>query len=374
LDTVLVKVASRCNIDCTYCYVYHMGDNHWSRLEKFISPATVEALCTQLALVLASQERPFSIVLHGGEPLLLGEKRLEDLLIALRTHLGFEIPVSIQSNGMLITPGVLNLCAKNRASIAVSIDGTKAIHNRFRVSHQGTGTFDAVMHGIQLLAAHPEAKFLYAGLLAVIDPTSDPAEVYGFFKTLAPPSVDFIYRDGNHSRLPAGKSSFASTEYGAWLVRLLEVYLADPAPLPIRILDDMLKTLLGGQVTKEGLGITNFAILIVDTDGTLTKNDTLKSAFNGADRFDAPVRIQDGPLCDFLASTAFEHYRRQQRPSNAACLACPELHVCGGGMVLHRWRDDHGFENPSVYCHDQLLLIHAMRDVLTRYQLADAQI
>lgn len=25
VDTVLLKVASRCSIDCSYCYVYHLG-------------------------------------------------------------------------------------------------------------------------------------------------------------------------------------------------------------------------------------------------------------------------------------------------------------------------------------------------------------
>jgi uncharacterized protein len=374
LDTVLIKVASRCNIDCAYCYVYHMGDDHWSRLEKLIAPATLEALATQLAIVAAQQVHPFSIVLHGGEPLLLGAARLDALLHTLRTHLGTTIPISLQTNGILITADILDICAQHRCSIAVSIDGPESVHDKYRVTHQGGGTFAAVLRGIDLLSTHPEADFLYTGLLAVIDPTSDPAAVYRFFKTLVPPSVDFILRDGNHTRLPAGKASFASTEYGTWMAALLTTYLADPSPLPIRILDDMLKSLLGGVVSKEGLGLTDFGILIVDTDGTLTKNDTLKSAFPGADRFTEPVRIQDVSLPEFLASDAFAAYRQQQRPSCKTCLQCPELQVCGGGMTLHRWQDDTGFDNPSVYCHDQQVLIRAMRDVLTRYQLPHAQL
>ena len=45
LDTVLLKVASRCNLDCSYCYVYHMGDEAWRdqpdrcSAARFLDPA-----------------------------------------------------------------------------------------------------------------------------------------------------------------------------------------------------------------------------------------------------------------------------------------------------------------------------------------------
>ncbi len=33
-------------------------------------------------------------------------------------------------------------------------------------------------------------------------------------------------------------------------------------------------------------------------------------------------------------------------------------------MTLHRWRDDNGYDNPSVYCADQKLLIGSIRKYL----------
>ena len=30
IDTILLKTASRCNIACTYCYVYQLGDQGWA--------------------------------------------------------------------------------------------------------------------------------------------------------------------------------------------------------------------------------------------------------------------------------------------------------------------------------------------------------
>ena len=96
----------------------------------------------------------------------------------------------------------------------------------------------------------------------------------------------------------------------------------------------MLKVLLGGVVSKEGLGITDFAIVIIDTDGTIMKNDTLKSTFNGADKFSQNFNIKDVSLFDFLISKEFIEYCKMQRPTNSKCLSCAELNICGGGMIL----------------------------------------
>jgi len=372
LDTVLVKVASRCNINCTYCYVYNMGDDNWSHLEKFMTPETIDALCSSLAEIVTNQRKCFSIVLHGGEPFLLGEARLRFLLRSLRAVLPEHYPISIQTNGMLISTEILNICSENKVSVAVSIDGPEAVHNKYRVTHNDKGTFNQVVAGINILKSHPDALFLYAGLLAVIDPLSDSTEVYQFFRDLGAPSVDFLYKDGNHTKLPLNKASIFSIEYGSWMVQLLETYINDPKPIKIRVLDDMIKSLMGGIVTKEGLGLTDFAIVIVDTDGTIMKNDTLKSTYNGADKFDQPLNIKEASLLDFLASTEFDEYRKMQRPTNSKCLNCPELHVCGGGMILNRWSKENGFDNPSVYCADQLHLAKAIRKTLASYDLRHA--
>ncbi|MGI8582546.1 MAG: radical SAM protein, partial [Chitinophagaceae bacterium] len=199
LDTVLIKVASRCNINCNYCYVFSMGDDNWSHMEKLMSKETMGALCESLSELAFNQKKLFSVVLHGGEPFLLGASKLQYLLKNLRTVLPDHYPISIQTNGVLITKTLLDICSKYHASVAVSIDGPENIHNKYRKTYNGAGTFNQVMKGIDELKSHPDSTFLNAGLLAVIDPLSDPREVYRFFKSIGAPSVDFLYKDGNHT-------------------------------------------------------------------------------------------------------------------------------------------------------------------------------
>jgi uncharacterized protein len=364
LDTVLIKVASRCNINCSYCYVYNMGDRGWMDMPPQISDETTQAVARALGELTRIQHRPFAVVLHGGEPLLLGPKKLRSLLCLIRNTLPSNAALSLQTNGLLINEEILDLCSETRTTVSVSIDGPLHVNDQNRVGHSGEGTYYKVLEGIGRLRKHRDSEFLFSGLLAVIDPESEPSDVYCFFKELDPPSVDFIYRDGNHSKLPFGKKSLESTEYGEWLARLLDEYLADREPIRIRFLDDLIKLALGGSGTKDGVGLTNYGVLIIDTDGSITKNDTLKSSFNGADRFLQKWSVHTHTLAEVLNSSEFADYHDIQRPSSATCLSCSELRICGGGMTLHRWRDDNGYDNPSIYCADQKLLIGHIRTFL----------
>jgi uncharacterized protein len=357
IDTVLVKVASRCNINCSYCYVYNMGDEGWKDMPSLISRNTVGALSKALGQLSQDQERPFATVFHGGEPLMLGSRRLEFLLQSLRSALPTNYPLCMQTNGMLITREILDLCAKHGVSISVSLDGPKAINDRFRLDKRGQSTHERVVTGIELLRTHSSSSLLYAGLLCVIDPASSAPLTYDYFKSLGAPSVDFLYRDGNHSDLPFGKSSFESTEYADWLSELLDLYLSDPNPPKIRFLDDIIRLCLGGRGIKEGLGQQEYGIAIIETDGTVTKNDTLKSSFNGADRFIQKWSVHTDRLSEVFESAEFKGYHAVQNTTSRSCQACEYLKICGGGMPLHRWKEGTGFDNPSVYCADQKVII-----------------
>lgn len=367
IDTVLLKVASRCNLDCSYCYVYHMGDESWRNQPKRLASETQALIACELGSLMRAQGRPFSIVLHGGEPLLMGTTRLERFLGQLRGELGDCCGISIQTNGVLVDEAILDVCALHDVTLSVSLDGPAEVHDRFRVDLRQRPTHARVVAGVVALKAHKHAERLFSGVLAVVDPTSNPAAVYGYFKDLGVPSVDFLYRDGNHTTLPYGKRSPGSTEYGRWMCGILDRYVSDPAPFRIRMIDDMMKLLLGGCGVKEGVGLTDYGILVIDTDGSVKKNDTLKSSPLG-DRFDGSWTIGSDSLAQIAASPEFEAYHQAQRPSSSTCQACPLLKVCGGGMVTHRFKAGSGYDNPTVFCADQMHLVARMEDHLSAFR------
>ena len=362
LDTVLVKTASRCNIDCSYCYVYQGPDATWRLQPKRMRREVAAALRDRLIEQAERQEAGFAIVLHGGEPLLPGFDELAALLRGLRARLSPERhPISIQTNGTLLGQSLLDLFAETRTSVSVSIDGPREANDLARLDHRGESTYAATMRGIRLLASHSEREFLFAGTLSVVQPAVDPALVYEFLKALGTPSMDFLLQDGNHDRLPPGKAHFTSTEYGQWLIRLLDLYLADPSPVPIRVVDDIIKLCLGGTSRKEGRGKGRHGILIVETNGEVRKNDTLRASFEGADRFRRRWNVTTTSLSSVLSSQEYIAYTDMQVPASSDCRSCDLLDICGGGMPLYRWSTARGYDNSSVYCHDHAVFIrHAV--------------
>jgi uncharacterized protein len=343
-----------------------MGDDAWRDQPKLMPQRVVDRVASALGEQYARQDVPLSVVLHGGEPLMLGAARLDALCAALRTALPHPCGLHVQTNGLLLTDDILDVLVAYDVGVSVSIDGPAEVHDRFRVDHRDRGSHARVTNGIARLFERHDARPLFAGVLAVIDPTSDATQVYETLKATGAPSLDFLVRDGNWDNLPFGKRSAASTEYGGWLSRLLGVYLADPAPPRIRILDDMMRLLLGGTAQKEGIGTTDYGILVIEPDGRIDKNDTLKVAHATADQFDRPWSIMRDPLDVFLDSPAYDRYYRQQHALADNCSTCPDLGVCGGGMVAHRWSAERGFDNPTIFCADQRALIADMRGAIAR--------
>jgi uncharacterized protein len=69
----ILKVHSRCNLSCTYCYVYEMADQGWRSLPKRMSSGMANAAVERIAEHVKGHDLAHvDVILHGGEPLLAG--------------------------------------------------------------------------------------------------------------------------------------------------------------------------------------------------------------------------------------------------------------------------------------------------------------
>ncbi|WP_235438723.1 radical SAM protein, partial [Streptomyces yangpuensis] len=131
----MLKTRSRCNLACTYCYVYEMADQGWRDQPVVMAAATATRAAQRIAEHAAAHELPrVDLVLHGGEPLLTAPAALAAPVEAVRAALAATAPrtrvtATVQTNGTLITRGRLAALAAAGIRVGVSLDGGLPAHN-----------------------------------------------------------------------------------------------------------------------------------------------------------------------------------------------------------------------------------------------------
>ncbi|WP_151770128.1 FxsB family cyclophane-forming radical SAM/SPASM peptide maturase [Streptomyces abyssomicinicus] len=356
----VVKTHARCNLACRYCYLYSGPDRGWRARPPTASAAVREQTARRIGEHAARHRlRRLSLVLHGGEPLLHGAGPLVAYTEAVRRAVpaGSTVHATVQTNGTLLTDESAALLSEHRITVGLSIDGGLPHHNRLRVDHAGRPSHAAVVRAARLLA--DRHRTAYAGLLVVVDPTLDPAEVHRSLLELDPPALDLLLPHGNWTTPPPGArvaDGSGATPYGDWLCAVFDLWWRAPRHRTrIRLFEQCLALLLGRPAAGESLGTAPFTAVVVETDGTLEQVDSLKSAYDGA----AATGLD---VFRHTFDEALDHPGIAARQAGAAalaaeCRACPVVRVCGGGNYAHRYRAETGFVNPSVYCADLMRLI-----------------
>ena len=354
-QTLVVKIASRCNLNCSYCYVYNRGDDTWKSQPAVMPAAVVSALMRRIKSHSLRHGLPcFGLVLHGGEPLLSGKEFFRSFVAEAQRVLSPEVEpyIYVQTNGTLLDADWCRLLLDLGVRVGVSLDGTAAINDRFRVDHAGRGSYAAVLAGIEAFRAVAGRT---PGLLSVIDPQSDPIECYQHFRSLGAHSVDFLFPEATYERPPAGLRR-GQTPIADWLIPLFDRWFHDsPQPMNIRLFRQIVSVLCGQVGNSEMAGRERSEILVVDCDGSIEPIDALKVCGNGFTKVGANVLSDE--LDDALSIPLAQQYHLAKETLCATCQSCRIRDVCGGGQFAHRYSRAGGFDNPSVYCHDLMKLI-----------------
>lgn len=354
-----MKVASRCNLACDYCYMYEHADQSWRGQPHLISADVECAVAQRIAeYVRARSLSSVSVVLHGGEPLLLGAKRLaafaRDIRLAMPT--GTRCDVSMQTNGVLLTSDAIDVLAAADIGISVSLDGPVAANDLHRVTASGESTHAATAHAVALLTDRPN---VFAGVIAVIDPATKPRDVLAYFSSLRVPALDLLLPDANHVRRPVGRDRDPNL-YLRWLIEAFDIWFDEYPELRLRTFDALLASVCGRPSPTDAFGLGSVSLLTIETDGTYHDLDVLKITEEGATSLG--YNVLDHSIEVAASAPRLRAHDRLLSLLGLSddCKRCPEVHVCGGGAVPHRYDTD-GFSHPSVYCNELLGLIGHVR-------------
>jgi uncharacterized protein len=351
----ILKVHSRCNLSCSYCYVYEMAESGWRQLPRQMTPTVARKAVDRIAEHARAHDlHGVEIILHGGEPLLAETQWLTGLAGALHARVPTEVNIGVQTNGTLLRPAMLRTLKDLGVSVGVSLDGDEEATGRHRRYASGRNTFGDVADGLHRLDS-PEFRDIYGGLLCTIDVGNDPIATYEALLEFRPPAVDLLLPHANWSCPPPGAG------YADWLIAVFERwYCAPEQETRIRLFAELIQLVLGNPGAVEGLGLGPSTLIVVDTDGSIKQLDSLSSTYEGA--AETGLHVSTDPFDAALGHPTTVARQIGVDALSAQCQQCPVLRVCGGGLYPHRYRRGEGFRHPSVYCGDLMKLITHVSD------------
>jgi uncharacterized protein len=352
----VLKVHSRCNLACDHCYVYESADQSWRDQPQVMADRTVAAAAGRIADHAARHGiDTVHVVLHGGEPLLVGADGLQRIFGILRSALDgvAALELSLQTNGVQLDQRFARLFLDHGVRVGISLDGGRQANDRHRRFAHGGSSYDPVVRAVRLLGS-PEYRPAFAGLLCTVDVDNDPIAVFDDLAALRPPRIDLLLPHATWEHPPPGGQP-GRTPYGDWLVALFDHWYPAPPAVGIRLFEELMHALLGGASRSEAVGLSAPESIVIETDGSVEQTDALKVAFSGAAA--TGYNVFDHALDDVLAHPAVLGSALGVAGLSATCRSCPILTACGGGLYPHRYRPGTGFANPSVYCADLTRLI-----------------
>ena len=223
---LLIKPASgNCNMRCKYCFYFDEMSNREVQSYGIMSKETIEIILTK---ALKETTHHLTIAFQGGEPTLAGFSFFQHVIKVVKEQNvnNCEVSYGLQTNGYSIDEKWVNFFVENKFLIGVSVDGTKEIHDKYRHNVCGGGTYDDIMHTIDLFK---EYKVDFNVLTVVHAEIADKiGSIYNYYKRKG-----FMYQQYIECLEPLGEErggqvySLTPEKYSKFLITLFRKWYKD---------------------------------------------------------------------------------------------------------------------------------------------------
>ena len=355
---LVVKIVQRCNLNCSYCYMYQHEDQSWRQRPPFMSEEIFGHLLTRIEEYCDHRPgREMNITFHGGEPMLIGPQKFDRLVSMAIEKLKDRVSLGMQTNGTLVNDEWIEVLKRHNLRVGVSLDGPPEIHDLSRVDHAGRGSYSETVQGLRKL----QENRVFSSVLTVINPGQSGVEIYRHIRSLGVKNMNFLLPDVTHDSRRLFYPDFGGTPISDYLIPIFDAWFDEDDPnVVIRLFNAVLTGLMGSSANFEGIGNHCENYLVIDTDGNIQANDALKVCDDGISESGLNV-ARNGFEDLHLGLPLVNRLVHEGLSLSAQCQACAERDVCGGGLVTTRYAKANGFDNPSVWCADMLELIGHIR-------------
>lgn len=359
--TILIKPSSSmCNLRCKYCFYLDTASKREIASFGFMNEKTAQTL------IVKSLEAAKGGVVHyafqGGEPLMSPLSFFEHFVEFVKKNNKYhsQISYAVQTNGTLITEEHCKFFKKNNILIGISLDGKSHEHNANRVDINGKGTFNRVIHAIDLLKKY-KCDF---NVLAVVTKYSPKTAriYYQFLKNHDIHHMQFITCFEPIGVEPLS-SEFALTNDGFYKFykNILDLYVEDMknnVDVHIRHFDNMFGMLQGYEPELCGLTGTCLGQLVVEGNGNCYPCD-----FYCEDQY-LMGNINEDSLEDMAKSDAMKRFVTTSYKVDKKCLDCDVYSLCRGGCRRERDYYSDGDLRLNMYCEGRKKFFRYMKEKL----------
>lgn len=159
VKALCLHVAHTCNFSCEYCFAsqgkYH-GDRALMSFET--GKRAIDFLVEN-----SGTHRNLEVDFFGGEPLMNFEvvKEITAYARSIEKEKGKNFRFTLTTNGMNIDDEVIDFANRECYNVVLSLDGRKEVHDRFRKTVGGQGTYDIIVPKFQRLVEQRGDKEYY---------------------------------------------------------------------------------------------------------------------------------------------------------------------------------------------------------------------
>lgn len=329
---------------CDYCFYNDECENREVRSYGVMDEKTLDILISR-AFEYAKGFVSFSF--QGGEPTLCGIEFFEKVIDIQTKYNKNKMPVynSIQTNGQLINKEWADFLSKNKYAVGISLDGTKAAHDRYRKDKDGKGTWDEAVFAAELLinakvdvnvlcvvtesvAKEPERvyntlkKYKYLQFIPCYDPLDNTGSGGDLRKT---PSLRKLTEGSSHGR---GSYSLTANAYKTFLNKVFELYYKDyfsNHPVYIRAFDNYIGILQGKAPEMCGNAGRCTCYGAIEADGSVYPCD-----FYMTDKYRLG-NVKENTFSEMFNSDTAKKFTAESAALPDECYDCKYRRLCGGG-------------------------------------------
>lgn len=336
--SVLIKPSSgNCDLNCDYCFYRDTMSKRQQANYGFMSEETLEQVIKR---ILTYASGSCTIAYQGGEPTLRGldffKKSIEFQHKYNVNHV--KIYNALQTNGSRLDEQWADFFKQNEFLVGVSLDGGPKIHDFYRKTVNGKGSFDKVIKNVELL----KKKGVNFNILSVVNSQSATKikNNYKFYKKNDLNYLQFIACLDPLGEEPGNREYSLTPElYGKFLMELFDLWYEDlmegKQPF-IRQFENYIGMLLGkGAESCDMRGVCSKQY-VIEADGSVYPCD-----FYVLDEYRLG-NLNDHSMGEIDQMRDQIQFISESEQKDESCLTCKYYMLCRGGCRRTRmWDNNH---------------------------------